>query len=298
MFDIIIIGSGPAGLTAALYSGRRNMNVLVIGELFGGRIVYAKKIENYPGFVSVSGSELMETMCKQLEHYSNITMENGSVKRIEQVNKHFKVYYNSKTVNSRTVIIATGGIDRKLNVPGESEFLGRGVSYCATCDAGFFKDKSIALVGGGNAAMSGLEELAGFAKNIYLIHRRKELTAENAVIDRIKKLPNVKFLLGEEINEIKGSEVVEKVVLKSGKTLKVDGVFIEIGVSPASEIARPLNIKFDGNFVNVDDKQMTSLSGLFACGDITSRNGNLKQLVVACGEGAVAGYFASEFLKK
>jgi len=295
MLDIIIIGGGPAGLTAAIYALRQKKSVLVITKHVGGRAVLATEIENYPGYIKISGHNIMRIMEEQVKLLGGEIIL-GNVSEIKKL-KNFiiKLDNTNKSFNARRVILATGGEDRKLGVKGEEEFLGKGVSYCATCDSSFFKGKTVCVVGGGDSAVHAVKLLSKIAKKVYLIHRRKNFRCSEIEINRLKNKKNVEFLLDEEVKEIKGKEKVEEVVLKNLK-IKTDGVFIEIGVTPLIGLAKQLGVKLDRELIVVNDLQETNVKGFYAAGDITVKNGNLKQIITAACEGAVAGFFASQSL--
>ena len=299
MYDIVIVGGGPAGLSAAIYALRRGMKTAVVTPDIGGRVSLAHHVENYPGFVSITGPELMKKMEAQVKkNHPECEFIKSSAYNIVRVRKHFEVLLKSrKKVNGKSVIICTGTEDRRLKGKGIQEFFGKGVTYCSTCDSPLFRNKVVAVVGGGNSAMIGVQEVSPYAKKIYVIHRRKEFRADEIEVERVKKLKNVQFILNDEVKEVFGKVLVEGVKLKSGKKLKVDGVFIEIGVTPITQIIRDLKVKTDkAGFIIVNDKQETNRQGIYAAGDITTKNAKLLQIANAVSEGSIAGFFASTYV--
>jgi thioredoxin reductase (NADPH) len=299
MHDVIIIGGGPAGLSAAIYALRRGMNIAVVSPEIGGRTNLAHHVENYPGFVTITGPELMKRMEEQIkENHPDCSFIRDSAYNITKVKKHFEVLMKSrKKVKGKAVIIATGTEDKRLKVKGETEYFGKGVTYCSTCDSPLFRNKVVAVIGGGNSAFVGVQEVSPYAKKVYVIHRRKEFRADETEVERVKKLKNVEFVLGDEVKEVYGNTLVKGVKLKNGKDLKVDGVFIEIGVTPITQILEKLRVKTNNNgFITVNDKQETNVKGVYAAGDITTKNAGLLQIVNAASEGSIAGFYASTYV--
>ena len=286
---------GPGGMNAAIYARRQDLKTLVIGELKGGQITYAHKVCNYMGFEEINGLDLAE---KFFLHMKNLGTDVifSKVKDVKKYKDHFKVVLsNNDEIEGKKIIFATGAKRRKLNVIGEDKFLGRGVSYCATCDAAFFKDKIVAVVGGGNSALTAALLLSEYAKLVYLIHRRNEFRAEKAWIDEVNRSSKIKKVLNEEVKEIKGKFVVESVVLKSGKEINVNGIFIEIGTIPNNELCLKLGVNVDKKrYVKVNEKQQTNIKGIYAIGDLT---GGLMQIITAASEGAIAATNVYEELK-
>ncbi|MFH1392541.1 MAG: FAD-dependent oxidoreductase, partial [bacterium] len=278
MKDLIIIGAGPAGLSAGIYAQRFNLDFLIIGKIPGGTALEAWQIENYPGFKSISGLELMRKFQEQLGQ--KIIQEN-----IEKITKDFEVYTNKNKYQSKTLILAMGTKTRKLGLPSEEKFLGRGISYCVTCDGPLFKNKIVAVVGGGNAALTGALELADIAKKVYLIHRRDEFRADPIWQEKVKQNPKIKIIFNAQVVKIKGKQVgvqnfeplLEQIVLDNNQELKVDGLFIEIGTTPNIALCKDLNIKTENDFIITDKNQATNIAGVFAAGDIT--NNPLKQII-------------------
>lgn len=311
-YDTIIIGSGPAGLTASIYASRYKLSNLVIGKMPGGTITYAHKVENFPGFVSISGAELGQKMIEQAKKLGGeIIFEN--VDKLEKDGENFKITIGTgKEFLAKTLIVASGTERRKLGIPGEKEYLSRGVSYCANCDAPFFKEKTVVLVGGANAACSGAVHLAEYADKVYLIYRKSELRAEPVWIEEVNNNPKIEIIYETNITKILGAkeiggvgeirEVVGGVELdklyNGENVLKVDGVFVEIGGVPASDFLQSLGVLTDeAGYVKVDEEMTTNIAGVFAAGDVTTKNLNLQQTITACAQGAIASYSAFKYLR-
>lgn len=307
-YDIIIIGAGPAGLTAGMYAGRQNSKTLVIDKgMAGGLGLEVPMMQNYPGFDMIAGMELIQKMKAQSENYCEI-MENTVIDSIEKTDEGFLL----KTKNSpllmtsddegnkefltKSIILATGASHRHLNVPGEEEFLGRGVAYCATCDGMFFIGRDVLMVGGGNSAAQEALYLNNLGCNVKLVHRRDELRSEHHLQSALKE-NGIEVLWNSTIEEIKGDMAVESVtLLRDGKEedYRTDAVFIAIGDDPSNDLAKELGVALDdAGYIITDKNQSTNVDGIYAAGDIT---GGVKQWIVACGEGAVAAISAYEFL--
>jgi len=296
IYDLVIIGAGPAGLTAAVYAGRYLLNTLVIGEIQGGTISEAVEVCNFPSYESIRGMELTKKLINQTEKLG-IDIKQEKVEEIRK-NKDFEIKTNKSVYKSKKVILATGRKKRKLDIEGEAKFLGKGVSYCATCDAAFFRDKIVAVAGGSNAALTAALLLTEYSKKVYIIYRKEFFfRAEPAWVKQVENNKKIETIFKSNINEIKGSKNVEKIILDSGKELSVDGVFIEVGSIPDTKLPRQLDIELDNNdYVIANELQKTSLSGVFAAGDIT--NNSLKQAVTAAAEGAIAANSAFEEIRK
>jgi len=296
IYDLVIIGAGPAGLTAAVYAGRYLLNTLVIGEIQGGTISEAVEVCNFPSYESIRGMELTKKLINQTEKLG-IDIKQEKVEEIRK-NKDFEIKTNKSVYKSKKVILATGRKKRKLDIEGEAKFLGKGVSYCATCDAAFFRDKIVAVAGGSNAALTAALLLTEYSKKVYIIYRKEFFfRAEPAWVKQVENNKKIETIFKSNINEIKGSKNVEKIILDSGKELSVDGVFIEVGSIPDTNLPRQLDIELDNNdYVIANELQKTSLSGVFAAGDIT--NNSLKQAVTAAAEGAIAANSAFEEIRK
>lgn len=303
--DLIIVGAGPAGLTASIYASRYRLSNLVIGKLLGGEITLASSVENFPGILAISGLELAQKMGEQVKHLgAEIKLE--TVGRIEKPeDTGFRVLTEEgHTYEGRTLIVATGSERRKLGIPGEAGYTGRGVSYCTTCDAPFFRDKTVVLVGGSDAAVSGAVHTAEFATKVYIVYRSEKLRAEPIWVEQSLGNPKVDVIYNTNLREIKGDGTkVTGVVLDSsyqGKSeLSTDGVFIEIGGVPGTSLLTPLGVELDeAGYVKVSPEMETNIVGLFAAGDFTTASRALQQMITACAQGATAAASVYKLLKK
>lgn len=296
-YDIAIIGAGASGLTAAIYAGRYKMKTAVFGELMGGTATLAHKVENYPGVESASGIELMQTFKRQAESFG-AEIKDSKTKDIQKEGNLFIIKTESgDKVQTKTVILATGTIRRKLDIPGEKELLGKGLSYCVTCDGPFFRDKEVAVVGGGDAGVTGALMLSKYAKKVYIIHRRDEFRAEPTWVGQLKSKKNVELVMERNAISFEGKEKLESVELdkeyNGSKNLKVDGAFIEIGSIPQNDLAKKLGLKLDEEgHIEVGENQRTSQDGIFAAGDVTNNSFEYDQLTTAVGEGSIAAFAA------
>ncbi len=296
-YDLIIIGGGPAGISAAVYAARYMLNVLVLAKDIGGMAATAHKVCNFPSYESISGLELMEKMHKQAKAL-NVPITLTSVNSIEKKDDIFLIKTSKEEYKSKTVIFAIGNKRRKLSVKGEDELLGRGVSYCATCDAGFFRNKVVSVVGGRDVALTASLLLAEYAKKVYIIYRKEAFTnAEPSWAELVEKNNKIESLFNEEVVEITGKTKVDGIKLKSGKTLLLDGVFIEIGSEPGLDLIGNLKVKTakDG-YVIANQNQETNVKGFYAAGDVTE--GELKQILTAAAQGAIAAFSAYKEIKK
>lgn len=299
MYDTIIIGAGPAGMTAALYAARSNLKVALIeGGLPGGQMNNTSDIENYPGYANISGPELAEKMFEPLE---NLGVEHlyGFVKNIENHGDEKKVITDDQEFETRTVIVATGSKHRLLGVPGEEELNSRGVSYCAVCDGAFFRDQDLLVVGGGDSAVEEAIFLTQFAKSVTIVHRRDELRAQKVLQDRAFANGKINFIWDSVVKEIKGENRVESVVIENVKTNQVTehafgGVFIYVGLDPVSDFTKDLQIQDESGWIVTDDHMKTSVAGVFAVGDV--RQKDLRQVTTAVGDGAIAGQEAYKYI--
>uniref|UniRef100_A0A832LUI3 Thioredoxin reductase n=1 Tax=Caldimicrobium thiodismutans TaxID=1653476 RepID=A0A832LUI3_9BACT len=302
-FDLIIVGAGPAGLTAYLYARRSLLNVLLLDKgPIGGQVLYTDLIENYPGFPEgISGFELIELMKKQVEKLG-LQFREGEVVGLE-VEEGYKVLTLSsgERLRAKAVILALGAKPKKLGVPGERELTGKGVSYCAICDGPFFKGEKIAVVGGGNTALQEALFLTKFASKIYLIHRRDAFRATPILQERVKASSQIELKLNREVIKILGRDRVEGLLLRNKHTgedeeLSVAGVFIFIGYEPETAWLRGKLALNEQGFIITSKEMETTLPGVFACGDCVSKK--FRQIINACGEGAVAALNAEEYLKE
>lgn len=301
--DIAIVGGGPAGLTAAIYAARARVKTVVYEAAFpGGQIVSASWVENYPGFPNgVSGQALGDLMSQQAEAAGAEFHNISPVEAIRRNGQDFVLTVDGKDVDARAVVLATGAIPKKLGVPGEADFTGRGVSWCATCDGPLYHDKTVAVVGGGDAATQEALYLAKIAKEVHLIHRREELRATECLQEECFFNPQIVMHLSHTISEIvgEGGKVAGvRLVAKadgSEKLLPLDGVFEFVGIDAQSALVAELCELDEGGFVKVDRNGMTSCPGLYAAGDVTDYE--LKQVVTACARGAFASYHAAHYLE-
>lgn len=302
-YEIAILGAGPAGLTAAIYATRSLRRVAVIEKgLPGGQIATTDMIENYPGFPDgISGPELMQKFEEQARKFGAEFLTLFSVKEIRvEGNEKIVVSDDGREISSLAVIVATGQNPRKLNVPGEAEFTGRGVSYCATCDGAFFRNKKVAVVGGGNSAIQEAIYLTRFAEKVTVIHRRDRLRADRILQERAFKNEKIEFFWDSVVERIVGDKVVKGAVLRNVKTgefkeVEFDGIFIYIGYEPNTGFLKGLVDLDENGYILTDEKLETSVKGIFACGD--ARKNTLKQVSVAVGEGAVAAVSAEHYLE-
>ena len=294
MFDVIIIGAGPAGLTAAIYACRRGLKTLVLTKDIGGQITKTLEIENYPGFEKVSGVELAQKMFAQAKEFGAEIKFEG-VQKIEKKETGFTVMAHSTEYETKTIIFAFGKSPRKMDVPGEDEFSGKGVSYCATCDVPFYKGKELAVVGGGNSALDAALLASDICAKVYLIHRRDQFSAEEVLIDRVKNAKNIEILYNTEIKEIRGKEKVSSISINGGRELPVDGVLVEIGYIVDRSLAEGLVEIDDKNQIITNNNQETNVDGIFAAGDLT--NTPYKQIIISAGEGAKAALSCYNYIQ-
>jgi len=297
-YDLIIIGAGPAGLTAGIYAARYKLNTLVLSKFSGGVAATADKVCNFPSYFEIKGIELMQNIISHVKKLE-VPIKNEEVLEIGKgKGEGFVVETKKESYNARKVIFAAGTERSKLNVKGEAGFLGRGVSYCATCDAAFFKEKTVAVIGGSNAALTAALLLSEFGSKVYIIYRKDHFfRAEPAWVELVEKDKKIEVLFNSEVEEIYGDKAVEGVKLKSGKDLKLEGVFIEIGSEAKTEILDGIGVKkTKKDYVMVDREQKTNVKGFFAAGDVTDNS--LKQIITACGEGATAAHSAYVEMKQ
>ncbi|MCX6762015.1 MAG: FAD-dependent oxidoreductase [Candidatus Moranbacteria bacterium] len=301
-YDLIIIGAGPAGLAASIYASRYKLNHLLLGATIGGQINEIRNLENWPGDISVSGYDLLSRFVEHAKSLG-VTAQSESVVSVKKNAENlFEVETGKNTHKTRAVIMAMGTEYRKMNIPGEKELTGKGVSYCATCDAMFFRGKVICVVGGGNAAVTSALGLTDFASKVYLIYRGDRLPAEPIWLEKVAANPKIEVIRNTNIIEIKGEQKVENVVLDKAyedkNHLDVDGVFVEIGSEPGVELARTLGVEIDEQgYIKVSADMSTNISGVFAAGDITTGSNKFRQIITATAEGAIAANGAYKMLK-
>ncbi len=302
IYDIAIIGAGPGGLTAGIYAGRSRLKTLIFERLSpGGQIAVSDQVDNYPGFPEgISGKELTDRMEKQAVRFGAEIVPD-EVRKIKKEGNLFELETaSSGIVKSKAVIIATGADPVKLPVPEEEKFRGRGISYCATCDAAFFKDKTVAVVGGGDTAIADAIYLTKFAKEVIVVHRRDQLRAVKALQEEAFENPKIKFQWNSVSEHVIGENKVEGLEVKNVKTgekvlLKVDGIFVAIGTVPNSNIVKGLVELNEKGFIKTNQNRETSVKGLFAVGDV--RDTPLRQVVTAAGDGAIAEFSAENYIK-
>lgn len=303
LYNLIIIGGGPAGMTAGIYAARQKLNTLLIAKDFGGQMARkAVAIENYPGFEEISGMELIQRFEKQLRK-QKIDIERDEVKNVKKIKEKFIVTTKSKNkFESKTVIIASGADPRPLEVPGEKEFIGKGVSYCAVCDAPLFSGKTVVVIGGGNSAFETAIALSNWVKKIYILEFSPEIKADKENQERAKKSGKVEIITNIALKEIKGNKFVDSIIYQNRKTarnfaLPTEGVFVEIGYQPATSFIKELVDFNERDEIKVDFETFeTKTPGLFAAGDVNI--GKYKQIVTACGEGAKAALATYDYLQK
>lgn len=301
IYDLIIIGAGPAGLGASIYASRYKLNHIVIGNEIGGQVTEASEIENWAGEVSIPGKTLMEKFQHHAHHLGAKTIQ-SDVSAVVKNEQGFEVMAGGEKYLSKSIILALGMKARKMNVPGEDKFIGKGVSYCATCDAMFFRDKDVVVIGGGDAAATAAIHLTEFANEVYLMYREK-YTFEPAWEEQIKNNSKIEMINMKSVKEIKGNGKVSGIIYETGggdpvkseadhgasKELTVQGVFIEVGTTPGVAIAQNLGVALDEqSYIIVDQTQMTNVENVYAAGDVTTGSNKFRQIITAVAEGAVA----------
>ncbi len=299
MYDVIIIGAGPAGLTSAVYTSRAGLKTLILEKgAPGGKVFLTHLIENYPGYESIGGRELSSLMHK---HALKFGAEYAYGDVLDIINGEDKeVITNNGTYKSKSVIVATGMENRKLGAPGEEEFSGRGVSYCAVCDGNFFRDQDVVVIGGGNSALEEALYLADICKSVTIVHRRQEFRAEQYIVQNVLNKDNIELETDCVVSEIVGNDKVENVVIKNVKTneiksLNASGVFIYVGLIPVTNPFEKVGILDDSGFIPVDEHMKTSLDGIYAAGDVIPKE--LRQITTAVNDGAIAAQSIVNYLK-
>lgn len=301
MQDLIIIGAGPAGLSAAVYCSRYKLDVIVLGKEVGGRAAETHKIENYLGFPSINGFELGQ---KFKEHAASMgaKIELVMVKSVKKIANGFEVFTENKSFQAHNVLFASGSEYRKLKIPGEDQFKGKGVSYCATCDGPFFRNKTVAVVGGGNSAAAAAILLSQYAEKVYIFYRGEKLKCFPTNLDQIAKNPKIEIVCGYNLKEIKGENVVTSIVLDKpymdNPEIDLNGVFIEIGHDPSVELAMEVGVELDeNNYIKTQPNQSTNVEGVYAAGDLTTNSIGFRQIITAAAEGAIASLAIYERVK-
>jgi len=300
-YDVIVLGGGPAGLTAAIYASRARLSTLLVEKAYpGGQLMMCENIENFPGYKNGPGMDLSNTMREQAEKFGMETVF-AEIERMDLLGLE-KILYTSekKEIRGKTVILSLGAKPRQLGVPGEREFLGRGVSYCAVCDGAFFKDKKLAVIGGGDTAVEDSVFLTKYASSVHIVHRRDKLRAQRIIQERALANPVINVAWNSVVKQIGGSESVDHVVLENLHTkqtvkLPVDGVFVLIGLDPNTHMLES-QIKLDDmGYIITDENMHTNIPGVFAAGDI--RHKLLRQIITACADGAIAATAAEKYIE-
>lgn len=302
MYDLIIIGGGPAAIAAGIYAARKKIKTLIVAKEWGGQVAKTGIIENYPGFETIPGPQLVDKLIQHLKKYKIDIKENTEAKKIKLVNDDIiEVKINEEVYQSKTAIIATGGIPRKLQVPGEDEFAGKGVTYCSICDAPLFKDKNVAVVGGGNSGLEAALDLLKYASKIYLLEAMQKLGGDKFLQDKIKKESEINIITNASVKEIKGDKFVTGLVYQDKQSnketeLSLQGVFIEIGWVANSSLIENMVELNERKEIKIDGRNKTSKPNIFAAGDVTDVSH--KQLIIATGEGAKAALNAYDYINK
>ncbi len=301
-YDVIILGGGPAGFSAGIYAARGNVKTAIVDiSMLGGQPSNYLELENYPGFDLIGGYDLMEKFEAHADKFGVEKFPMQEIQKIELNSEIKKIITNDKVFNAKTVIIATGAQPQKLNISGEKEFVGRGVSYCAVCDGAFYRDKTVVVIGGGNAAVEEAIYLTRFAQKVYIIHRRDKLRADKIVQERAFKNPKIEFIWDSIATEILGTNNVEQILIKNVKTgetkeLKTDGVFPYIGFSPNVDLINGQIQQNEQGFIKTDEYLNTSIKGVYAIGDV--RETPLRQVITAAADGAIAAVSAIKYLEE
>jgi len=299
VYDTIIVGAGPAGFSAAIYAARREMKTLIISKDIGGQLMLASSIENYPGFEKIDSFKLTDNMSSHVKNLG-VEIKTAEVQTIKKDGENFKLFTNNEEYTAKTIIAAMGLSPRRLAIKGEDEFAGKGVSYCSNCDGPLFKEKNVAVIGGGNSALDAAEVLSKIAKKVYLIHRSDDFKAFEALVNKVKNIENVEISLNNDIKEIIGSTKVEKIKVinkenEEEREIDVDGVFIEIGRIAHTDLFVDLVKLDERKQIIIDELCQTTQEGIFAAGDVTPVK--FKQISIACGHGTIAALAAYQYLQ-
>lgn len=300
-FDVVILGGGPAGFSAGIYTARGNVSTAILDvSMLGGQPSNYLELENYPAFMKIGGFDLMEKFEEHADMFGVQKFPMQEIESVDLVSSPKIIRTKEAEFRAKSVIIATGAKPMKLGVKGEEEFIGRGVSYCAVCDGAFYKDKVVAIVGGGNSAVEEAIYLTKFASKVYIIHRRGELRADKIIQDRATKNEKIEFVLNSVVCEIQGQDLVNNLILKNTKTdemfnLAVDGVFPYIGITPNVENISGQITQDKAGFIITDETMKTSIDGVFAIGDV--RKTPLRQVITAASDGAIAGVYAVKYIE-
>ena len=297
MVDIIIVGSGPAGMSAAVYGKRAGLSVLVIEKVYygTGQVAESSHVDNYLGIPGINGYELGEKFRSHAEGLG-VEFKDGEVIRFEKAADRWYVHLkNGETLESKTVVYAAGAAHRHLGVPGEEEFSGKGVSYCATCDGAFFKGKNVAVVGGGNTAMDDAIYLSDICNKVYLVHRRDVFRGDATTLMKLKETENIELIVPAKVQEVKGEQVVTALQLEDGRSLEVSGVFVAVGMQPATSMLQGIVLMDDNGYIIADETGKTSAAGFFAAGDVRTKE--LRQIITAVSDGANAATSAERYIR-
>ncbi len=295
-YDLIVLGGGPTAIGCAIYAARFALNVLIVGKTFGGLIATTHLVENYPGIASTSGQGLMD-MFKEHMNSLSIPYISDEIRSIEKADDHFILHSFFQKFKAYTVCIATGSERKKLGIPGEEEFAGRGVSYCATCDGPFYKDKVVIVIGGSDSAAKEALFLSQNVKKVYIVYRGEEIRAEPINKKRVYENEKIEIIYKTNIVEIKGDTSVKSVIFDNGKEFDIDGVFIEVGSIPNSDLAKRISVKTDEkDEIVINRKSETNIPGIFAAGDVA--DAPFKQAITGVAEGVIAAYSAFDYVKK
>lgn len=294
-FDVLILGGGPAGMSAGVYCARNNLSTAVLDmSILGGQPVNYLELENYIGFPIVNSSELMEKFELHMDRFNVQKFPMHEIRCVDLLSNLKSVETDNGIFYAKTVIIATGAKPKKLGVNGEEEFLGRGVSYCAICDGAFYKGKTVAVIGGGNSALEEAIYLTNFAEKVYVIHYKDFLRADKVVQERVMQNKKIELILGKKVKEIRGDETVKQLIFDDSE-LDVDGVFVYIGMTPNASFVRGQLSQDESGFIVTDTLMQTSVDGVYAIGDV--RNSPLRQVVTAASDGAIAGVYAAKYIE-
>lgn len=297
MVDIIIVGSGPAGMSAAVYGKRAGLSVLVIEKVYygTGQVAESSHVDNYLGIPGINGYELGEKFRSHAESL-DVEFKDGEVIRFEKAADRWYVHLkNGETLESKTVVYAAGAAHRHLGVPGEEELSGKGVSYCATCDGAFFKGKDVAVVGGGNTAMDDAIYLSDICNKVYLVHRRDVFRGDATTLMKLKETGNIELVVPAKVQEVKGGQVVTALQLEDGRSLEVSGVFVAVGMQPATSMLQGIVLMDDNGYIIADETGKTSAAGFFAAGDVRTKE--LRQIITAVADGANAATSAERYIR-
>lgn len=294
-FDVLILGGGPAGMSAGVYCARNNLSTAVLDmSILGGQPINYLELENYIGFPIVNSSELMEKFELHMDRFNVQKFPMHEIRCVDLLSDLKSVETDNGIFYAKTVIIATGAKPKKLGVKGEEEFLGRGVSYCAICDGAFYKGKTVAVIGGGNSALEEAIYLTNFAEKVYVIHYKDVLKADKVVQERVMQNQKIELILGKKVKEIRGDETVKQLIFDDSE-LDVDGVFVYIGLAPNAGFVRGQLLQDESGFIVTDTLMQTSVDGVYAIGDV--RNSPLRQVVTAASDGAIAGVYAAKYIE-